>query len=118
MEEDAFRQELATILQEGKDFLAEQSPAFVNEILLYGKISGWIGFSLSLILLLIAFYTISSLRRKSRKGILGHNDSDIFPIIIACVSSLLGVVWFMIATECLLMAYFAPRVFIIKFLTG
>lgn len=109
-------EEIQTWLQSGKDFVSEQAPLVVNEILKWGIASSifWMVFGILLLIIAVIAGKIAIWTMRNGKP---TDDGDVFvfisTIITTMVTSTAGFLLFSVNTYNLIFMLFAPRLYIL-----
>ena len=105
-------------VKEGGDFLKEQLPPVINEILLLERIESSIYLVISITGIVVCSYLVRKAYLSSLKKKYGYGDLEMTLTVIGVLFGMLSVIWFFISLHEVIMVFLAPKLYILEYLRG
>jgi hypothetical protein len=105
-------------VKEGGDFLKEQLPPVINELLLLERIESSIYLVISITGIVVCSYLVRKAYSLSLKKKYGYGDLEVTLTVIGVLFGMLSVIWFFISLHEVIMVFLAPKLYILDYLRG
>ena len=101
---------------EGGDFLKDQIPPLINEIILFERFVAILYFLISLGILLTSIYFINLIYKKTLSKKYGYEDYDVGITVLLCFAGFASFVNSILSIYEVLKIFLAPKLYILEYL--
>ena len=101
---------------EGGDFLKDQIPPLINEIILFERFIAILYFLISLGILLTSIYFINLIYKKTLSKKYGYEDYDVGITVLLCFAGFASFVNSILSIYEVLKIFLAPKLYILEYL--